>query len=175
MLIPGSSTCCNERERGGLSVRGAGERQRGMGGEPRRAPGRGKAITGGRGGDGVRGRFLRTEEPCLPPHSSPRKTRKINNDNNNKKRTKIHPTPSGLALPSPTPGRPPASLSASPARPLPAAGEHKEAPAPHRRGDPSRARPGRAPAPPGSPLLSARTFAHWRLQMGFCAPAPQRD
>lgn len=157
MLIPGSSTCCNERERGGLSVRGAGERQRGVGGEPRRAPGRGKATTGGRRGDGVRGRFLRTEEPCLPPRSSPRKTRKNNNDNNNnKKRTKIHPTPSGLVLPSPTPGRPPASLSASPARPLPAAREHKEAPAPHRRGEPSQAGPG--PCSPGVPTIVRSHF-----------------
>lgn len=47
--------------------------------------------------------------------------------------------------------------------------------APTGRAEPSRAEPGRAPAAPGSPLLSARTFAHWRLQMGFCAPAPQRD
>lgn len=132
MLIPGSSTCCNKRNRQGCQCTTTTKGREGRGGmgcgrscvsspPPIAGHGVGRETTdpawreGGKGGRRFGGDFLYREESCIPPSSCPDPLEKYN-------KSLTHPRgPSGLKLlraPSSRPFPPP--REAAPARPGPA-------------------------------------------------------
>lgn len=189
MLIPGSSTCCNKRNRQGCkctTTTKGGEGRGGMGcGRSCACPPSLGTVRGGK--QQTRGMdFLYREESCFPPRSSP-VPQEIVGKKKKKKKSPPHAPglpgrvrhperpPASLRAPSPSlPGKEPRPGPAPPLLPRPREGKHKGAGTGAGRGGGGGGGP-RTPRGPGLPHYCPLAGSAVAATAGVRAAESRRD